>query len=318
MTSKADHMEELEATAKKLMATTWKTCAIGLSEIRGWLKQFSPSAAPEDDEQLHALYLLTRFLYFDQESVRELLKAVFRDLYRTPILHDLRRSNADTLDRDLLDSGFKKALDQTRFLGVGNPSESGVHLLYYFRQENHLSKSFFINSHELFRSVREGVGVSIKVKNTQIRRYVFIDDLCGSGTQAKEYLKDLVDALKALDHTVRVSYFVLFATQDGLQAVKDLQCFDDVEAVYELDESFRCLEPSSRIFNPPALPFDRLKIRGTCEKFGKRLWPKYPLGYKDGQLLLGFYHNTPDNTLPIFWMPEGWTPIFRRYHKEVS
>lgn len=318
MTSKAEHMEELEATAKKLMATTWKTCAIGLSEIRRWLEQFATSTAPEDDEQLHAMYLLTRFLYFDQESVRELLKAVFRDLYRTPILHGLRKSNADTLDGVFLDSEFKKALQQTRFLGVGNPSESGVHLLYYFRQENQLSKDFFINSHEIFRNTREPGGVSIKVKDAKIRRYVFIDDLCGSGTQAKDYLKDLVDALKALDSTVRVSYFVLFATPNGLQAVRNLQCFDDVEAVYELDETFRCLEPSSRIFNPPAPPFDRLKIRGTCEKFGKRLWPANPLGYKGGQLLLGFNHNTPDNTLPIFWMPANWTPIFKRYHKELS
>jgi len=317
VTSKADHMEELEATAKKLMATTWKTCAIGLNEIRRWLEQFASSGAPEDDEQLHAMYLLTRFLYFDQESVRQLLKAVFRDLYRTPILHELRRLNADTLDGAFLDGEFKKVLERTRFLGVGNPSESGVHLLYYFRQENQLSKRAFINSHEIFRNVRESGGVSIKVKDTQIRRYVFIDDLCGSGTQAKEYLKDLVDALKALDNTVRVSYFVLFAAPDGLQAVKDLRCFNEVETVYELDETFRCLEPSSRIFNPPAPPFDRLKIRATCEKFGNRLWPSNPLGYKGGQLLLGFNHNTPDNTLPIFWMPMKWTPIFRRYHKEV-
>ena len=42
------------------------------------------------------------------------------------------------------------------------------------------------------------------------------------------------------------------------------------------------------------------------------------LGFKDCQLLLGFNHNTPDNTLPIFWYDEknyNWYPIFKRYKK---
>ena len=266
MTSKADYMEELESTAKKLMATTWKTCSLGLNEIRRWLEQFTSSAYPEDDEQLHAMYLLTRFLYFDQEAVRELLKSVFRDpCQNAHIARSSRRANSDTLDGAFLEARFEQIRKQTRFLGVGNPSESGVHLLYYFRQVNDLNKDVFINSHEIFRNVRESGGVSIRIKNALVRRYVFIDDLCGSGTQAKEYLKDLVDALKALDSGVRVSYFVLFATGPvGLQAVKDLQCFDDVEAIYEFDETFRCLEPNSRIFNPPAPPYDRLKVRATC------------------------------------------------------
>jgi len=45
------------------------------------------------------------------------------------------------------------------------------------------------------------------------------------------------------------------------------------------------------------------------------------LGWGDCQLLLGFYHNTPDNTLPVIWYDEdeiNWYPIFRRYNKKYN
>jgi hypothetical protein len=52
--------------------------------------------------------------------------------------------------------------------------------------------------------------------------------------------------------------------------------------------------------------------------YGQVLFPGHAAGYKDGQFMLGFTHNTPDNTLPIFW-DEGrktpWNPIFVRYDK---
>ena len=43
-----------------------------------------------------------------------------------------------------------------------------------------------------------------------------------------------------------------------------------------------------------------------------------PLGYDNCQLLLSFFHNTPNNSLPIFWFEDEqveWKPMFRRYPK---
>ena len=53
-----------------------------------------------------------------------------------------------------------------------------------------------------------------------------------------------------------------------------------------------------------------------CEKYGNKLTKGYPLGYGGCQLLLGFSHNTPNNTLPIFWCDNNWTPFFKRYNKK--
>jgi hypothetical protein len=60
------------------------------------------------------------------------------------------------------------------------------------------------------------------------------------------------------------------------------------------------------------------------EAYGRELWRLYPLGYRNGQLLVGFHHNTPDNTLPIVWKDDircrgrPWEPVFRRYWKRYS
>lgn len=317
MTTRIELLDSLHEKIKRLSDSAWDGC-INRRDIDNWVKQFAQSNGIEDDEQLHALFLLSNFTYFGQAEIRELLRSLYRDLYKSPIVRTIRKANADVRDKGFLEEEFRKVLRNTRFLGIGNPSESGSHLLYYFRQENRLAKTLFINSHRIF--ARDGE--RMKVRSPEISHYIFIDDLCGSGTQASQYSEDILKPLKDGAPDAKVFYLVLFATKEGLDAVRALNRFDQVSAVFELDGSFQCLEPMSRIFKSEAKPFVREKVRGTCEKYGTQLWPEHPLGYKGGQLLIGFNHNTPDNTLPIFWKDqEGtppWTPIFRRYDKDYG
>jgi hypothetical protein len=111
--------------------------------------------------------------------MRELLRALYRDLYRYPIVESIRRAHSDTLDANFIEEEFKKRLLQTRFMGMGNPSESGCHLLYYFRQENRLPRNLFIHTHEIF--TRSGSPPALSVKDPTVATYVFLDDFCGSG-----------------------------------------------------------------------------------------------------------------------------------------
>jgi hypothetical protein len=104
-----------------------------------------------------------------------------------------------------------------------------------------------------------------------------------------------------------------------LQGARSGTEFDDVEAVVVLDPSFRALEPESRYFVSPPPRIGLSDARSLCEKYGTRIFAAAPLGYRDSQLLLGFHHNVPDNSVPMFWS-EGtdvypWKPVFRRYHK---
>ena len=123
---------------KTLNDTVWEQRA-PWPKVDTWLRNFLPDQPGQlHSEQMHALYLLGRFMYFGDIEMRELLRALYRDVFKYPIVAGIRRAHAHTRDYDLLASLFSQELHRTRFLGIGNPSESGTHLLYHFRQENSL------------------------------------------------------------------------------------------------------------------------------------------------------------------------------------
>ena len=308
--------QSLMAKIKTLNETLWERRATE-PVIESWLENFSGTTADRAKEQLHALFLLSNFMYIGSRQIRELLKALYRDLYRYPIVSAIRRANKDTLDSSLIDTAYRTELLASRFFGVGNPSESGCHLLYYFRQENGLPKDLFMHSHQIF--LRSGSGTRV-LRDPHITRYVFIDDFCGSGKQGTAYSKDIVEDIKSLAPKAMVAYYVLFATTDGISKVKTQTKFDDAQAIFELDPSFKCFSADSRFFRSTLADIDKSFCMQMCRAYGNTLVPTpHALGYDDSELLIGFHHNTPDNTLPIIWYDEpdmtAWRPIFRRYPK---
>jgi len=283
-----------------------------------WLNNFDTS-----DEELHALFLLSQFIYLGDPEVRELLRALYRDLYKYPIIEKLRTDNGDTLDPNFLEQEFQKELRKTRFMGMGNPAESGAHLLYYFRQENRIPKSHFVAETELFD--RRLDALDARLADPEIGRLVFIDDFCGSGQQASTYSQRLLQVLRDVaersNQELELWYFVLVGEEDGLDRIVRETLFDRVEAVFRLDETYKSVEPESRHFAKCPEGITREAARQMAETHGAKLFPGGPLGYEDGQLLLGFHHNVPDNSLPIIWYgdePGSWFPILPRYHKVYS
>jgi hypothetical protein len=313
----ASLMLSLMAKIKTLHETVWEKHAAEPA-INEWLDNFAPSSPTAPDERAHALFLLSNFMYFGDREIRGLLKALYRDLYRYPIVETIRRANRDTLDSAVIDPLFTAELHATRFLGVGNPSESGCHLLYFFRQENNLRKDLFIHTHQVFtRPVRTRLA---ELRDPSVSRYIFIDDFCGSGKQGVAYSRDVVEEIKNLKPDAFVAYYVLFATENGIGKVRNETKFDAARAIYELDSSFKCFSADSRYFRNRLTEIDPAFCKRMCTLYGeKMLSAGHALGFEDSQLLIGFHHNTPDNTLPIIWFNEPsvlpWKPIFPRYPK---
>ena len=285
------------------------------SDYQKWLDNFKDN----EKEKIEALFLLSKFTYFGHLEIRAMLKAVYRDLYQYPIVRKIRKENNDTLEDSFIKSMFQSYQAKTRFLGIGNPSESGVHLLYYFRQENLLSKKMFVNAYELFSySPIENDKMVLTWANKDIDHVVFIDDFCGDGSQAIRYIKDIVQQIKSLNPACQVDYFVLVANAHGLKSVKTKTLVDNSEAIFELDDSFKCFSDESRYF---ANEIDGISKNGCielCKKYseGRCKDAKSPFGYNNDELLFSFFHNTPNNTLPIFWTDEkSWYPIFNRIIK---
>lgn len=312
-----------------LNSTLWEYRALR-PRIDEWLANFD-----NDQERDYALYLLSRLMYFSSSNIRNLLKALYRDLYRYPIIQEIRKANANTLDEAFIEAEFKKELMHTRFLGVGNPSESGVHLLYYFRQENRITKRLFVNTDDVIQRHADG-SVSLRSDFSDATRFVFIDDLCGSGQQATTdtNVRRCVDDIRSLKPDAKISYLMLFGMTEGIEVVKGSGLYDYAEAVIELDESYKCFSDVSRYFQDGIhkkdvaediayhhgydIIHEYLKLLGCDPKAQDLGAEKNALGFGNCQLLISMHHNTPDNTLPIIWFDEIeglWNPIFKRYNK---
>lgn len=311
-------VDELQAKIMTLHKSIWERRA-AWPQVLEWLDQFGEDADPAADEQLHALRLLSNFMYFGVNEIRALLRSLYRDTFRPQVAKEVRAQLGAAADLAAIAAELHSDLNRTRFVSLGNPSESSALLLYYFRQENSLPKDLFIHASDIFDLSSVGTSGTVSLRSPSISRYVFIDDLCGSGHQAQEYATNVVAPLKRIDPTIRTYYFPLFGLSAGIEHLRGCTEFDLVAPVMELDESFRAFAPESRLFVDEALALVRPATEATCRRYGDKLWPGHPLGYEDGQLFIGFAHNTPDNSLPIFWSdhsaPFPWRPIFKRYPK---
>lgn len=313
-----------------LNATLWEDRALK-PRVDAWLSNF------DESERNDMLQLLPSLLYYNGANIRYLLRALYRDLYQWPIIEQFRRTNDDTLDEDRIDSHLKEELLKTRFLGVGNPSESGVHLLYFFRQENHIYKDLFVHVDDVISHDANGK-MCLNSVYKDVQRYVFIDDVCGSGSQAttnSSFMKRSVTNIRAVTGDVKICYYMLFGTNKGLDVVKNSKLFNEVQSVITFDDSYTCFSNKSRFFvdltqrervMSVAKKYGKILIKSYIEKQYPRISPieadnisdNHALGFGDCQLLLSMYHNTPDNTLPVIWYDEDdniWFPIFKRYNK---
>lgn len=314
---------EYEAKIRTLITHAWDK-EVDWGQISAWLDNFNGEFLVESEERIYALFALSKFMYFGKRLIREMLRSLYRDHFESPLLQRIRRNLKDSRDIVAIRSLYKQELAATKFIGVGNPSESGTHLLYYFRQVNYLPKDLFSDIAGAFqpavdRQTREAI---IVPRNQDITRYVFFDDLVGSGTQVAMYLsKSLVDIRKAAPN-IELKHLSLFSTTHGLEKMNEPSLFDgNSTCLFELDSTYKAFEADSRYFSRPPGWFSLSDMRSIVEGYGARLRPGMALGYKDGQVLLGFTHNTPDNSPPIFW-DEGyrvtWKPVFLRYDKKYG
>ncbi len=320
-------MDLLDAKIQGLSEHAWDS-EIKWPTIVAWRNNFTGEHMGSN-EQMYGMYMLTKFMYFSKGLVREMLKSLYRDRFEGPEIQRIRRNCGGTLDSTVIRSQYQQRLLATRFIGVGNPSESGAHLLYYFRQVNDLAKDLFSDFHRSFaprsssRSLAStGEPVAYEPRESGVSNYVFFDDLVGSGTQVSEYLSVELASLRRTRPDLQFSFLCLFATNSGIRKLNGEGLFNGrASALFELDDSFRAFESESRYFKDAPAWFDMAAARGMVSYYGEKLYQGRGLGFRNGQLLMGFSHNTPDNVPCLFWCPgrdNSWSPVFLRYDKNYE
>lgn len=310
---------ELHAKIKCLNETLWEGKG-SYKKVKAWLDNF------KDDEKIHALYLLSQCIYFNDFQIKQLLISIYRDFFKYPHIERIRKNNGNTLDETFIKIEYEKVLSNTRFVCVGNPSESSARLMYDFRNENKISKALFISVQEIEKCP------------AGVNNFVFLDDICGSGNQMVDYTKAVIPVINLNFPKAKTYYYLLLGTKHGKDFIRTNTKIDVVDSVLELDNSFKTFHSESRVFKSIPSEIDIRKIYTFTGREGKALMNSIlcrtnPLldysasnalserdkfGYKDGQYLIAFNHNTPDNTLPILWYNEdtvAWNSIFKRAHK---
>lgn len=283
MTTRLPSEEELWNTIEKKNYLRWDR-AIDKRRIMLWLNNFTGKVLNDVKyERQLALWLLTNYVYYNQSEVRNLCKVLYRRYLHVVLEADL---GCDSFNKEVDPENIVRS---TGFYALGNPSESGAYVLYYFRQSNMLPIESF------------------PIEPTNVTRIAMIDDVTLSGDQASEYLNQL--GLGA-----RSAYLLtLISTETAKTTIKRETGIDVISSV-TLDDRCKCFSPSSSVFHDFKDHLDLCKR--MAQEYGRKLLPNHPLGWEDGQYSFGFFYNTPDNTLPIFWSNRGkWIPLFTRFQK---
>ena len=278
-------------------------------DITRWLSNYNSIDA--EREELNSLYQLSFFMSFELREIREMLKSLYRDHFIRPLIQKIKKSGVTGLESIQNELDINK--QNTRFLGIGNASESSCLMLYFFRQENQLIKDYFINVSEIFIFDKDGKIIDLVSK--EIMHYVFIDDLAGSGTQAKDFFEDnAINEINKINPDAKVYYFTLFSTEDSNCTLKDYDQEIILKSIFELDNTYKVFGDESRYYSK--YNTEKQFAENACKRHAGRYSRRYLCGYRDSQLLLRFFYNTPDNTLPSFWSEtQDWQSLFTRYDK---
>lgn len=309
--------DQLVKKIQSYIKTIWHS-KVDQNKLESWLNNFNNNDSEiEEKEKLNMLFLLSKFSYLGEKEIRILLKSLYRDLYKVPIIQNIRKKCNDTLILDIINKEFSKEFKLTKFVAVGGVSESGSMLMMPFRQENSIPEGKIVGQESIFETVRNNGLIEKNIKYKSISKYIFIDDFIGSGLQGKTKLKDDVKLLKQKRNDLEINYYVLVATENGLKVLRELKLFNSVEAVFVLDNTFKIFDENSRYYKISYPKIESTFSKETSIKYGQSLVTKNnALGFGDCQLLLGFSHNTPNNTLPIFWGEKNnWKHIFKRFAK---
>jgi hypothetical protein len=259
-------------------------------EVRDWLSQFEGNR-----EQRLMFHLLKGLRCYSEPQIREKMTIIHRRV-RSSLVHQV--SEGERVRKDLLLSSF------------GKPSKSASSYARLYAQENHVSSQ---NVAE-FAQIRQCLS-----SDENLKGLVFVDDIIASGQTAIECLNRLEqecgDVLARRQIRVFIGSICAFSVGvDALEQRSRTLAFKvEVEPCDLLTESDRCFSESSTAFTSAT---DREKAREIALTYGKKLVKNAPLGYKDGQLLVVFPDNCPNNSLPILWktgVPSfSWTPLFGR------
>jgi len=235
-------------------------------------------------------------------------------LYALKLLTNITFLNEEKVNKKLKElSNSLSILKNCVISGIEGAAKSSEHLFYPLNKLTEISQKNFIHSESLTA--------------TDSRDIVFIDDMIGTGNQAKNYINKLKNEGKIGNQ--KLHYFAIAGLQDGIKELKNSGSFENVLITEEIqNKAF----DTGYIFTAEESGMAKEMSFELGEQLTKDMKNVDPLGYKNSEALVFFGHNNPNNSLPIFWASGKckllervgesteikWTPLFPRKVKPRS
>lgn len=266
-----------------------------------WLNNFEP------DEEQYALCLLDSFLYFSEDTCKELLKSNFQKLFRT--ISGFKEKSKEGRYK------YEDFVDEINVIPVflKGPSDSG----YVFAR---MARDFIKFPEERIPNFNKNLPKDMFIRNKKKQKIVFVDDFIGTGDQFINFMESeftfkkkkrkLCEILTANDSE---TYFCpILSTSMGLDKIKQKYKFIKIICPYFLKNNYSVLDDSSLVWTEN-LRKDSIKfLREVNQRAGILQAQIDWRGYGGLGLTVSFFHSTPDSTLPIFtWDKNGWNPLIK-------
>lgn len=153
-----------------------------------------------------------------------------------------------------------------------------------------------------------------------IEYVVFIDDIVGSGATLYNSIKDVCEKFELYNKlNIKIFIAMVYANEKKIQQ-KKTQLQEKGIVVTELfvhESTGKCFG-NERVFNK----YMESKYQNIVKMYEEIIEENKlqndtefnsVLGFQNGQLLVSFYYNTPNNTLSVFWRPSKVSePLFIR------
>lgn len=278
-----------------------KQVVTGIDEwaLDGWLSNFTTR-----EDQYLAARLLESLTFRSgamiASSINHLLECLLPCELRKVELFDYQNIEA-----------FREALQQgnennpLRFVAIEGsvddlPGKSGSLIIRHYRQLANIGKGLTCRPENI-----------AKLPDS-VRVLVFVDDMVGTGKQFLSFAKHYRLAEQATAR--RLYYCPLMAYVDGTSKIRRQAPWIQVLPVEEINSKqkfFQGSEQDQKLWKVDlhnSVADVREHMRSLCEHGNIPPSTKYTL-----DLLLGFEHSTPNNTLPIMWARSNrWNPLLRR------
>jgi len=286
-------VEEVEGRFRLLLA---KHIVTGVTEFQfnKWLTNFLT-----DEDRYLAARLLENLTFRSQDMVGSAIAHILQCILPTEFLRlGLRFPSIEHFMQEVSAGGAHQPVRFVEVEGGNQPGKSGAVLMRELHRLGNVHNELLIKAKDI-----EGLTASVKA-------LVFVDDMLGTGKQFTKFAK--ANRLAEEAGKRKLIYCPLAAYTDGLKKLAVACPWLVVRPVEEFGPKHRFFRGEDA--RPEVWAIDRVNLVADVRAHMATLCERGGIstsGY-GLELLIGFHHATPNNTLPVMYAKPPWNHLLVR------